>query len=172
MRLGSLALLLTTRKRHSRASFQSVPLRMESAPNRRDTRRAMSEDNVDLARRAYEAFNRGDVETVLTLVDENVEIASRLAPLGEGSYHGHEGVRRWFQNLWDTFPDWRSELVELRDAGDITVGTVRIRGHGRESGAPLDQTIWQVMQWRNGECVRLTPYDSEAEALEAAGLSE
>ena len=131
----------------------------------------MSQENVELARRAYDAFNQRDVEACLRLIDEDAEVSSRLAPLAEGSYRGHEGVRRWFQNLLDTFPDWRSQLVELRDAGDLTVATVRIRGHGRESGAPLDQTIWQVMHWRNGKCVRLTPYDSEAEALEAAGLS-
>ncbi len=127
---------------------------------------------MELARRAYEAFNRGDVETCLALADENVEISSRLAPLAEGKYRGHEGVRRWLQNLWDAFPDWRSELMEVRDAGDMTVGAVRIRGHGRESGAPFEQAIWQVAQWRNGKIVRLTSYDSEAEALEAVGLGE
>ena len=81
-------------------------------------------------------------------------------------------MRRWTQNLWDAFPDWRSELVELRDGGDATVGLARIRGHGRESGAAFDQTIWQVLQWRNGKCVRMISYDSEAEALETAGLSK
>ena len=145
---------------------------MESATNRRDTRQAMSEQNLELTRRVYEAFNRGDIDTCLTLADEDAEISSRLAPLAEGSYRGHEGMRRWLQNLWDAFPDWRSELVEVRDAGSMTVATVRIQGHGRESGAPLDQTIWQVLWWRDGKCIRLKPYDSESEALEAAGLKK
>ena len=52
------------------------------------------------------------------------------------------------------------------------MGPVRIRGHGGGSGAPVDQVIWQVAEWHNGKLVRLSSHDSEAEALEAVGLSE
>ena len=131
----------------------------------------MSQENVELSYRAFDAFTRRDLDALLVLVDDDVEVYSRLVPL-EGAYHGRDGVRRWCQNLIDAFPDWNPEPVEVRDLGDATVGEVRYRGHGGESGAPVDQVIWQVAWWRGGKLVRLGSYDSEAEALEAAGLRE
>jgi len=132
----------------------------------------MSQENVELTHRATDALNRRDLDAYLALMDEDVEVISRLAPMGEGRYRGHDGFLRWQQNLRDVFPDWHAELVEARDVGDFTMGLVRIRGHGDESGAPVDQVIWQVGEWRDGKLVRLSSHDSEAEALEAAGLSE
>jgi len=132
----------------------------------------MSQENVERSYRVFDAFNRGDVEAARALLDEDVEVISRLVPIGEGRYRGHDGFLRWQQNLRDVFPDWHAEPVEVHDVGDFTMGLVRIRGHGDESGAPVDQVIWQVGEWRNGKLVRLSSHDSEAEALEAAGLSE
>ena len=132
----------------------------------------MSQENVESSYRALDAFNRRDIEAFLSLVDEDVEISSRLAPLAEGGYRGHDGVRLWFQNLWDAFPDVRSEPVEMRDLGEMTLFAVRFRGHGGQSGAPIDQTIWQLAEFREGKCILLHSYDAETDALEAAGLAE
>jgi ketosteroid isomerase-like protein len=131
----------------------------------------MSQENVELTYRALDAFSRRDVDALLALFDEDAEIYSRLAPLVEGRYRGHDGVRRWVQNLFDVFPDWSAEASEVRDHGDVTLGVVRVRGHGAQSGAPFDQTMWQVGHWRDGKIVRYSG-QSEAEALEAAGLRE
>jgi ketosteroid isomerase-like protein len=131
----------------------------------------MSQENVERSYRVLDAFNRGDVEAALALLDEDVEVISRLAPIGEGRYRGHDGFLRWEQNLHDVFPDWHGEFLEVRALGDFTMAAVRVRGHGGESGVPVDQVIWQVGEWRNGKLVRLSSHDSEAEALEAAGLS-
>jgi ketosteroid isomerase-like protein len=132
----------------------------------------MSTENVELTYRAHDAFTRGNLDVFLALCDEDVEIYSRLAALAEGSYRGHDGVRRWVQNLLDAFPDFASEALEVRDLGDVTLEAVRVHGHGGQSGAPVDQTIWQVVHWRDGKAIRFSSHDSEAEALEAAGLSE
>jgi ketosteroid isomerase-like protein len=131
----------------------------------------MSQENGELSYRTFDAFNRRDLDALLALMDGDVEIVSRLIPM-EGRYYGHEGVLRWQQNLNDVFPDWHGEPSEVRDFGDFTMAAVRVRGHGGESGVPVDQVIWQVGEWRNGKLVRLSSHDSEAEALEAVGLSE
>ena len=132
----------------------------------------MSQENVELSYRAVDAFNRRDRDVLLALADEDVEIFSRLAPIEESRYRGHEGILRWQQDLSDVFPDWHGELSDVRDLGDFTMGVVRVRGHGGESGVPVDQVLWQVAEWRDRKLVRLSSHDSEAEALEAAGLSE
>ena len=132
----------------------------------------MSQENVERTRRAVDAFNRGDLDAVRALVDEGVEVISRLAPMGEDRYRGHDGFLRWQQNLHEVFPDWHGEPLEVRDLGKTTIARVRVRGHGGESGAPVDQVIWMVGEWRSGKLVRISSHGTEAEALEAAGLSE
>jgi hypothetical protein len=50
-----------------------------------------------------------------------VEFIPRLVEVdGGGSYRGHDGVRSWWENLLGVWPDFRSEVDEVRDLGDVT----------------------------------------------------
>jgi ketosteroid isomerase-like protein len=131
----------------------------------------VSEENVELGYRAIDALNRRDLDALLELMDEDVESVSRIVAM-EGGLHGHEGVRRWWRSWFDTFPDYRLEIVETRDRGDIVVATVRAVGHGAGSDLPVEDNIFQASRWRNRKCVWWQVFRTEAEALEAAGLSE
>ena len=131
----------------------------------------MSQENVELAYRAAEAFNRRDLDAVLALMDDDVEAIPRGARM-EGSYHGHDGIRRLWENVFAVWPDFTVQAVEVRDLGDLTVTALRTRGHGAGSDVPLDESVWQATRWRHGKCVWWRTFDTRVEALEAAGLSE
>jgi ketosteroid isomerase-like protein len=131
----------------------------------------MSQENVELHYRAIDAINRRDFDAALALTDPDVEAGSRLFSV-EGGYHGHEGIRRWWENLLDAFPDFTVKVGEVLELGDVTVAALRVRGHGASSDAPFDTATWQTMGWRRGKCISWRMFDSEAEALEAVGLSE
>ena len=131
----------------------------------------MSQENVERARRAVDLFNRGDLDALLRMVDDEVEIHSRLVVM-EGGYRGHGGVRRWWQDLFSVFPDWHIEIVEVRDLGDRTLAVLDVRGHGGQSSAPVGQVLWQLAEWPDGKLAHMSTYATEAEALEAAGLRE
>lgn len=130
----------------------------------------MSENNVERYRRATEAFNRRDLDAFLALMDTNVKVESRLVAM-EGGYRGHEGARRWWKNMLEFIPDYTVELTEVREAGNVTIGRIHGRGHGALSGAPVDDPVWQVGEWRDGKCLWWRVVATEAEAFEAAGLS-
>jgi len=134
----------------------------------------MSQENVELMYRAVDTFNRRDLDAHLALMDDDVEVVPRIgASEGESSYRGHDGVRRWWNNVLDVFPDWNVEVVEVRDVGDyLTLATIRLIGHGASSAAPTYQATWQVGRWRRGKCVWWRAFLTHAEALEAVGLSE
>ena len=132
---------------------------------------AMPQENVDLTRRAFQAFDDRDLDALLAMMDEAVEAFPVLAGM-EGGYLGHEGIRRWWATLYDTFPDFRAEVLEVRDDGDLTIATLRIRGRGAGSDTPVDATVWQLTEFRSGRCVGWRAYPSKHDALEAAGLSE
>ncbi len=51
-------------------------------------------ENVELVRRGYEAFNRGDVDAVLELFDPAVELGVLEDSPISGEFRGHEGFRR------------------------------------------------------------------------------
>jgi ketosteroid isomerase-like protein len=132
----------------------------------------MSQENVELFHEAVDAFNRRDLDAFLALIDPEAELTPYVVAL-EGRYTGHSGVRRWWQNLFEVFPDWRIIPAEVRDLGDVTLALLRVRGHGGQSGTPIDVTIWQLGQWSvDGKLVRMSNHGDEAEALEAVGLRE
>jgi hypothetical protein len=131
----------------------------------------MSQENIGLARALLDAFNRRDSDAFQALMDDEVEIQSRLDAM-EGGYHGHEGVRRWWEHFLGAFPDYTIEVEELRDLGDVTLGHIRGWAHGAASAAPIMDTFWQPLRWQDGKCVWWANYSTAEEALEAVGLSE
>jgi ketosteroid isomerase-like protein len=131
----------------------------------------MSQENVDAHRRAFAAVNRRDFDAFVALADDEVEAIASLTPM-EGGYRGHEGMRRWWDDLLNTFPDWTIDVVEVRDLGDVTVAAVRAHGRGAGSDTPVKTSVWQVARWRDDKCVWWASFGTEAGALEAASLLE
>jgi ketosteroid isomerase-like protein len=130
----------------------------------------ISQNNVELGYRVFDAFNRRDLDGFLALMDEDVEAISRLAAV-EGGYHGHEGIRRWWNTLLGAIPDYAMEadIREVGDTGDLTFVVLRNRGHGGTSAAPVDETLFVLARWRDRKCVWWKASQEEADALEAAG---
>ena len=76
----------------------------------------MSQENVELIYRAFDALNRREFDAFLALMDDDVEVVPRMSAIeGESGYRGHDGVRSWWSSLLDVFPDYSMELVEVRD---------------------------------------------------------
>ena len=130
----------------------------------------MSQENVELAHRGVGAFNERDLDAFLALADDNCLCVVAL-PF-DAEYRGHNGLRRWWTELFEAVPDFNAEIVDTREHGDRTVSAVRYRGHGAGSHAPFEQVRWQVGEWSDGKLVTLRTYSTESEALEAAGIRE
>jgi hypothetical protein len=131
----------------------------------------MSQENVELAHQAYDAFNRRDWDTFLSLMDNEIEVESRLVAM-EGGYHGHQGLRRWWSDFLGAFPDYTVEVEELRDLGDVTLGHIRGWGHSATSDTPIVDPFWQPTRWLHGKVVWWRNCSTEADALEAVGLRD
>ena len=129
----------------------------------------MSRENVELVYQAYDAFNRRDLDAYLALADADVEVGSRLV---EGGFHGHEGIRRWWQNMLDASPDRTVEIVEVRDLGDVTLTLIHVRGHGAASDIPYEETIWSVARWFGKKALWWGVFPTEAEAVKAVRVQD
>jgi uncharacterized protein len=134
----------------------------------------MSQQNVEIVRRVYEAAARRDAESVLALYDPEVELDnSRLEVAGwDEVYRGHEGLRRFFRQWHEAWDEIEYDFDELIDAGDQVISVVSRRGRGRASGAQVELHVALVWTLREGRVVRVVWYPTRKEALEAAGLSE
>jgi hypothetical protein len=133
----------------------------------------MSLENVDLYHQAVDAFNRRDLIAYLATQDPEVEFTPyEVSVQGGEPYRGHAGVRSWWEESFAVFPDLSAEIYAVRDLGDRVFAHGRIRGQGAGSGASIERAMWAIVEWRNKKTVWWRVFESEAEALEAAGLSE
>jgi ketosteroid isomerase-like protein len=131
----------------------------------------MSQENVEIVQRMYEAFYRGDAKGALAYFDPEVEVdASRRADGGTG--HGREEltamIARWL-GAWD---EWSEEIEEMRDLGSQVFVTARQRGRGKGSGVDVENRYALIYELHGALITRMTSYAEYAEALEVAGLSE
>jgi ketosteroid isomerase-like protein len=139
--------------------------------NQRDTERAMSEENVEIVRRAYRAMDAADLGTIAELVHPDAEWVPD-ARVGEAPVRGRESVTRFFADRAEMFEGVRTELERITDIGDQVLVFLRVTGHGRASGAGFDVRIAHLWTLSDGRLTRGEGYGSRDEALEAAGLSE
>jgi ketosteroid isomerase-like protein len=136
----------------------------------------MSEENVEVVRRVYEASARRDSATVLALYDSEVEIDVTRGAVGEVAgrtvHRGHEGLRTFFRSWYEAWESVEADLGELIDAGENVVSIETTRARGKGSGAEVEMTQHGVWTIRDGKIVRVVWFTTREEALQAAGLSE
>jgi hypothetical protein len=136
-----------------------------------DTAGAMSQENVEVFKLGIDAFNRRDLDACLELADPEVEGVPLLVQM-EGSYRGHDGMRRWWEDLLGVFPDFTVEVAEVRDLADVTLGRLCYRARAAESDTPVEAQVWMAVRWRRGKWVWWRTFASQADALEAVALRE
>jgi ketosteroid isomerase-like protein len=133
----------------------------------------MSQENVEIARRMAEAFNRHDIEVFISCLDPSVEYHSVMTVPGGAAYHGHDGVRRYFGDFRDAWGDeFRAEPEAYFDLGERTLLFYVLRGRGQQSGAAVAMPGAQVCKWRDGLVVYAKAYVHREDALRDLGVSE
>ena len=140
----------------------------------------MSKENVEIVRRGYEALNAvyatDSVEDLLPLLKELHHPDVVLTPSGllpeAGQMHGHSGMVQFVTTQMGAFQKMWIEPQEFIDAGDRVVVPVRFGGEARHTELPVEFSVVHVTTLRDGKVARIDMYQSKAEALEAAGLSE
>jgi ketosteroid isomerase-like protein len=133
----------------------------------------MSQRNVEVVRRGYEAFARGDMESLAALLQEYLdpefEYQSELA--GE-AFKGVEGMRDFLLEVRETFQGYTTEVDEIIDSGEHVVVVSRQWGRGAGSGLPIEWRINTVWTYDGEKLIRARTFSSRAEALEAAELRD
>jgi ketosteroid isomerase-like protein len=131
----------------------------------------MSEANIELMRRGYEAFATGDVETVLATLDPNLEAHDHGAmPDVSTTFHGVEEFFGLIASVNEGFSEFRYAPEEFVDCGDVVFVKVRRTARGVASGAEIEELQYHLWDIRNARAVRYRSFLDYAEAAQAAGL--
>ena len=136
----------------------------------------MSQENVEVCKRAFEAGNRRDFDGILRDLHPDVEwhpgIVEHLT--GDATvYPGPEGVREGLmRDFFATFDDVRFDFSEIRDLGDQVLAIGSIHARGTESGVEIESPWAYVIRFKEGKVIWVRNYMDVEQALEAAGLRE
>jgi ketosteroid isomerase-like protein len=132
----------------------------------------MSQANVEVVRRIYEALARGDLRAVLESVDPAIRCYDRPSRPGAEVYVGQTGFLRFWQSDQEVFESVRYDPRTFTDADDQVVVPIRQSGRGKAGKVPVEEDIVNVWKVHRGKAVEVRVYSTEQAALEAVGLSE
>ena len=126
--------------------------------------------NAEVAKRAYEAFARGDVDGVLATFAEDVEFYEAEGLPWGGLHRGRDEVaRNVFGVLLESFEDYTATPERYIESGDTVVVLGRYAGVGRESGKRFDAEFAHVWNLEDGLLKEFNHYADTALIVEALG---
>jgi ketosteroid isomerase-like protein len=136
----------------------------------------MSQENVEVVRAAFAAWNREDLEAVFAHFHPELVYHPRADEPDPSPHVGRDAYERLIYGFVDSFSEIMFEVLELIDSGDHVIASTVLHAvlHGQESasGAGVSDTYVFVYKLRDGLVVEGWEYRTKQEALEAVGLRE
>lgn len=132
----------------------------------------MPEENVEVVRRAIEAFNRRDFDGALRDVapDATIDFSHSYGP-DAGVYVGHDAIRRFWAEITEPFEQHTMVPGKFIPHGDHVIVSITSRMKGR-GGIEVDATTATVVTFSDDRAVRWTMCQDMREALTVVGLEE
>jgi ketosteroid isomerase-like protein len=136
----------------------------------------MSQENVEIVRRAFEAASRKpepDLETLSELAHPDAEMTTDYGAMGGDSFLGIEGFRKALTEFGTDWGEWHQELEEILEAGEDGVVVLgHLVARGQSSGIPVEGDWAALVKLREGRLISTRFFLDRDDALEAAGLKE
>lgn len=129
----------------------------------------MSQENVEIVRRAYDALNQGDWDGFFRDMHPDFEMTTQRGP-GAGTHRRREGVQGFGEDYIAAFDNMVFEPDEVLENGDQVV--VLVTRRGRPKGGSVDIVVRNGHLWtvRDGTILSMKSFPDPEKALEAAGL--
>lgn len=130
----------------------------------------MPQENVELARRLYEAWSRGDF-TATGWADPEIQFVIATGP-DPGRWKGLRAMREGWEGFLLAWDDYGAQAEEFRELdGDRVLALGRMVGRGKASGVKVEMEFTNVLDVRDGRVVALTLYTNRERAFADLGLA-
>jgi ketosteroid isomerase-like protein len=118
--------------------------------------------------RAYEAWSRRDIDSLLELVHPDAVARPILgANIGVSVYYGRDGLQEWFRDLHQEWEAFETRVTHIDDRGERALCTIQIHARGRASGIVIDSELYHLLELRDGMILRLEAFDDRDAAMMA-----
>jgi ketosteroid isomerase-like protein len=126
-----------------------------------------------IVRQMLDTLNSEGTEAALALFAEDFHgVVPPELSAEPDSYHGHDGVRRYFDSFHEIVDGLRFDAEELVDvAPDTVAARGLITGSGRESGIPIEMRVPMLMRLRDGKLTEIAAYTDWDDAVAAGSAS-
>jgi len=133
----------------------------------------MSQANVEIVRKAIQAWNRREADLLLSYTAPEIEwMPAGPAAVESAVYRGHDEVASAYAAVWQTWDLFQFEGSQLRDLGDSVLWLGQVKMRGRASQVELDEEFAAHWVVRDGKLIRIQAFLSWQDALDAVGLTE
>jgi ketosteroid isomerase-like protein len=128
----------------------------------------VSQDDIEISRGAYAAFNRGDLAGALERIDPEIEWRMSDQFTRETRvFRGHDGVREVFRAFTENFDDFHTQPHDFISLDGRVVVPVRLSGREKGGGETVAFELVHVWKTRSHRAVRLDVFASLDEARAA-----
>jgi ketosteroid isomerase-like protein len=128
--------------------------------------------NTSLLLAGYDAWNRGDRDTWLQLLDPEIEIeTSGVFPDLAPDYHGRERAAKFWSQMLEPWDEFHIEVERIEEEGDIVAAGIRFRARGEDSGVEVDMRFGNGIRVRDGLAVQLLNRRTFEEVFDALRAS-
>ncbi len=134
--------------------------------------RGAESDKAALVRRFADAFNRLDLDLVVSQLDPEVELHEWPTAPGAQTYHGHGGVRQALSSWFESWQWMQIEILDIVEVDDRSLVTAHQRAKGKGSQVEVEIRSFMVYTFKAGKVVRIQLFTEREPALRAAGLSQ
>jgi ketosteroid isomerase-like protein len=132
----------------------------------------VSQENVEVVKRLYDAWQRNGFGVVPALMDPDIEYVNPPYAVEPGTRRGYEGFALAAKNIRNVYPSRRFEPLDFYDARDRVAVRVRVVARGVGSSVEVDAERGYAFEVRDGRVVRFAWFNELVEALKAVGLEE
>ncbi len=132
----------------------------------------VSPENLEIVKRAIDAFSKGDAAAFAALTTPDLEWTSGLGTVEGEIFRGHKGVSAYFSRLNSVLGEFQFVADEFCDLADAVLVLGRLEGRGRDSEDPVYSPVGIIWDLRGGLIWRLRTYVNHAEALKVVGLAD
>jgi ketosteroid isomerase-like protein len=131
----------------------------------------MSEENVEIVRAIYRAFNDDDWDAAFRLAAPEFEATFQRGP-NAGTHRGRDSVRAILEDQRAAFDGWAIEVERLAESGGQVVAVIKSRVRPKGTDAEIELRNGHIWTTRDGLAVSMRGFPNPDDALEAAGLRE